>query len=200
MSVECSSCHGKGFIVKGEQTCPSCNGAGKVKSMNLVGMSEKDLKSLLSGGYCPKCKGSGKIQIREKCQECGGSGKTPTCEICGKPVPAGQELCSACKSVFPVYRLTAACDVSDLDPGKVYLGKVANLADFGVFVTLNDQTKGLIHSSNVNKPYVPGEEVMVKVNTIKPNGNFDLIPQRVKEFKLIYVEKNLPRKKSSEVA
>ena len=199
MSVECSSCHGKGFIVKGEQTCTNCNGVGKVKSVNLIGMSEGDLKSLLAGGFCPKCKGSGKIQIREKCAECGGTGKTLTCEICGKPVAPGQELCSSCKSVTPVYKLGAACDVGDLDPGKIYMGTVANLADFGVFVTLNDQTKGLIHSSNVNKPYVPGEAVMVKVNTIKPNGNFDLIPQRVKDFKAIDVEKNLPRRKSSEV-
>ncbi len=40
---------------------------------------------------------------------------------------------------------------------------------------------------------------MVKINSIKPNGNFDLIPQRVPDFKVIEVEKNLPRRKSSEV-
>lgn len=199
MSLECPQCHGKGFIIKGEKPCDNCNGTGKVKSVNLVGMTEKDLKSLLSGGFCPKCKGSGKIQVREKCQACGGSGKTPVCEICGKAVDPGQEFCNDCRNVRPVYGLSAACDVSDLDTGKTYLGKVANLADFGVFVSLNDQAKGLIHSSNVNKTYVPGEEVMVKINTIKPNGNFDLIPQRVSEFKLILVEKNLPRKKTSEV-
>jgi archaea-specific RecJ-like exonuclease len=199
MSVECASCHGKGFIIKGEQPCENCSGTGKVKSVNLVGMTEKDLKSLLSG-FCPKCKGSGKIQIRDKCQICGGTGKAPVCDICGKAVTPGQELCGECRNVKPVFKLGAACDVSDLETGKIYHGKVANLADFGVFVLLNDQTKGLIHSSNVNKPYVPGEEVMVRINTIKPNGNFDLIPQRVTEFKLIEVEKNLPRRKSSEIA
>ena len=199
MSLECPSCHGKGFVVKGEQTCSNCNGTGKVKSVNLIGMTEKDLKGLLSGGFCPKCKGSGKLQVREKCEECGGSGKAPKCEVCGKPTEPGQELCAECKSFRPVYKLMAACDVSDLDTGKIYWGKVANLADFGVFVNLNDQTKGLIHSSNVNKTYVPGEEVLVKINTIKPNGNFDLIPQRISNIKIIPVEKNLPRKKSSEV-
>lgn len=199
MSLECPSCHGKGFVVKGEQACGNCNGTGKVKSVNLVGMTEKDLKGLLSGGFCPKCKGSGKLQVREKCPECEGTGKAPKCEICGKPTAPGQELCPECKSFRPVYKLMAACDVSDLDTGKIYWGKVANLADFGVFVNLNDQTKGLIHSSNVNKTYVPGEEVLVKINTIKPNGNFDLIPQRVNNVKIIAVEKNLPRRKSSEV-
>jgi RecJ-like exonuclease len=163
-------------------------------------MSEKDLKSLLSGGFCPKCKGSGKIQIREKCQTCDGSGKMPVCEICGKPAVPGQSRCSECRSVFPVYKLTEACDVSDIEVGKTYAGVVANLADFGVFVNLNEQTKGLIHSSNVNKTYVPGEAVMVKINSIKPNGNFDLIPQRIKECKIIEVEKNLPRTKSGEVS
>ncbi len=199
MSLECPSCSGKGFIVKGEQTCSNCNGTGKVKSVNLIGMTEKDLKGLLSG-FCPKCKGAGKIQTREKCQACGGSGKAPVCEVCGKAVSPGQEMCNECKSYKPVYKLTAACDVSDLEPGKIYVGKVANLADFGVFVNLNEKTKGLIHVSNVSRTYVPGEEVMVKINSIKPNGNFDLLPQRVTDFKVVEVEKNLPRRKSSEVA
>ncbi len=198
MSLECPSCHGKGFFIKGEKPCDNCSGTGKVKSVNLVGMTEKDLKSLLSGGFCPRCKGSGKIQVREKCQACGGSGKAPVCEVCGRAIAPGQELCADCRNVRPVYRLSAACDVSDLDPGKTYWGKVANLADFGVFVALNDRTKGLIHSSNVNKTYAPGEEVMVKINAIKPNGNFDLIPQRVPDYKLIVLEKNLPRTKSGD--
>jgi RecJ-like exonuclease len=198
MSVECQSCQGKGYVVKGEQTCPTCNGSGKVKSMNLMGMSEKDLKGLLSG-FCPKCKGSGKLQTREKCQGCGGTGKMSNCEICGKPALPGKEVCEKCQSIYPVYRLSPACDVSDLDVGKTYLGKVANTADFGVFVNLNAQTKGLIHSSNVHRAYVSGEEVMVKINSIKPNGNFDLIPHKINDFHIIEVEKNLPRTKSGEI-
>lgn len=198
MSVECQSCQGKGYVVKGEQTCPTCNGAGKIKNVNLMGVSEKDLKTVLSG-YCPKCKGSGKLQTREKCQACGGSGKLNDCEICGKPAAPGKEVCEACGNIYPVYRLGPACDVSDLDVGKTYLGKVANTADFGVFVNLNAQTKGLIHSSNVHRAYASGEEVMVKINSIKPNGNFDLIPHKIAQFKIIEVEKNLPRTRSSEI-
>lgn len=198
MSVECQSCHGKGYQVKGESPCPQCNGTGKIKSVNLAGMSEKDLKGLLAG-FCPKCKGTGKFQVREKCTDCGGSGKLNNCGICGKPIAGAYEVCGDCRGIHPVYKLDAACDVSDLDVGKTYFGKVANLADFGVFVNLNDQTKGLIHSSNVHRTYVPGEQVMVKINSIKPNGNFDLIPHKVTEFKLIEVEKNLPRTRSSEI-
>ena len=86
--------------------------------------------------------------------------------------------------------------MSDLDVGKTYLGKVANTADFGVFVNLNSQTKGLIHSSNVPGLRARAKKCMVKINSIKPNGNFDLIPHNVREFKIIEVEKNLPRTKS----
>ncbi len=198
MSTECPTCQGKGYVIKGEETCPACSGQGKVKSMNLINMSEKDIKGMLSG-FCPKCKGSGKIQEREKCNDCAGTGKLADCEICGKPALPGQTVCENCKGIHPVFKLTQACDVSDLEVGKAYLGKVANLADFGVFVNLNDQTKGLIHSSNVNRPYVPGEEVVVKINSIKPNGNFDLLPHKVTTYKVVEVEKNLPRTKSSEV-
>src|SRR5271157_3445301 len=106
MSVECPSCNGKGYLVKGEQPCSNCSGTGKVKSVNLIGMTEKDLKGLLSGGFCPKCKGAGKIQLREKCQTCGGTGNAPICSICGKAVAPGQELCNECKNIRPVYKLT----------------------------------------------------------------------------------------------
>ncbi len=198
MSIDCQQCQGKGYIVKGEQTCPACNGAGTVKNVNLMGMSDKDLKSVL-GGFCPKCKGSGKLQTREKCQACAGTGKLNDCEICGKPAAPGRDVCDACSSIYPVYKLSPACDVSDLDVGKTYMGKVANTADFGVFVNLNGQTKGLIHSSNVHRTYASGEEVIVKINSIKPNGNFDLIPHKIAQFKIIEVEKNLPRTKSSEI-
>ncbi|HUL62496.1 MAG TPA: OB-fold nucleic acid binding domain-containing protein, partial [Methanocella sp.] len=198
MSGECQACQGKGYVVKGEQTCPTCNGAGKVKSMNLVGMSEKDLKSLLSG-FCPKCKGSGKLQAREKCPACGGTGQLKDCEVCGRPALPGRDVCEHCQSVHVVYRLSPACDVSDLGVGKTYAGKVANTADFGVFVTLNDRTKGLIHSSNVHRSYVSGEDVMVKINSIKPNGNFDLIPHKLAEYKVLEVEKELPRTPSGDI-
>ena len=60
MSVECSSCHGKGFIVKGEQTCPNCNGVGKVKSVNLIGMSERDLKEPPGRRVLPEVQGQRK--------------------------------------------------------------------------------------------------------------------------------------------
>ncbi len=56
MSVECQSCQGKGYVVKGEQTCPTCNGSGKIKNVNLMGVSEKDLKTVLSG-YLPEVQG-----------------------------------------------------------------------------------------------------------------------------------------------
>ena len=40
-----------------------------------------------------------------------------------------------------VYRLAAGCDLSDVEEGKTYLGKVQGFATFGMFVQLNDRIK-----------------------------------------------------------
>ena len=74
MSVECQSCQGKGYVVKGEQTCPTCNGAGKIKNVNLMGVSEKDLKSVLTA-IARNARAPGSCRTREKCVTCGGQRK-----------------------------------------------------------------------------------------------------------------------------
>ncbi len=95
MSVECPSCSGKGFIVKGEQTCSNCNGTGKVKSVNLVGhVGEGPEEAFWQAGFARSVRAPVRSSKREKCQACGGSGKAPVCEICGKAVAPGQEMCS----------------------------------------------------------------------------------------------------------
>jgi len=73
-----------------------------------------------------------------------------------------------------VYRLGAACDVGDVEEGKIYSGKVQGFAPFGSFVLLNDRVKGLIHKSNVKTRHNEQDSVLVRVRTIRPNGNIDL--------------------------
>jgi RecJ-like exonuclease len=73
-----------------------------------------------------------------------------------------------------VYRLGAMCDVGDVEEGKIYSGKVQGFAPFGSFVLLNDRLKGLIHKSNVKTQHKEQDPVLVRVRTIRPNGNIDL--------------------------
>ncbi|WAI01513.1 DHH family phosphoesterase [Methanogenium organophilum] len=73
-----------------------------------------------------------------------------------------------------VYRLSPACDVGDVEEGKVYVVRVQGFADFGTFVYLNDRIKGLIHKSNVKTHHQEGETLFVRVRQVRKNGNIDL--------------------------
>ena len=97
-----------------------------------------------------------------------------------------------------VYRLSPACDVGDVEEGKVYVVRVQGFADFGTFVYLNDRIKGLIHKSNVKTRHQEGETVFVRVRQIRKNGNIDLeeiVPTRYNTetvAKKLTVDKNPP--------
>ncbi len=76
----CEVCHGSGAKAGTRpQTCPTCKGAGQVRS---------------GGGFmvtvrtCPSCGGTGKI-IQEKCPTCAGSGQSRHRRTATVKVPAG---------------------------------------------------------------------------------------------------------------
>lgn len=73
-----------------------------------------------------------------------------------------------------VYRLGPGCTVDDVAEGRMYLGKVQGFATFGMFVQLNDKTKGLLHKSNIKTERKERDDIIVLVNQIRPNGNLDL--------------------------
>lgn len=73
-----------------------------------------------------------------------------------------------------VYRLSPACDLSDVEEGTIYVGRVQGFATFGTFVQLNDRLKGLVHKSNVRTDHQGGDDLLVRVKQIRPNGNIDL--------------------------
>jgi RecJ-like exonuclease len=73
-----------------------------------------------------------------------------------------------------VFRMGPGCDLSDVGEGKVYIGRVQGFANFGTFVQLNDRVKGLVHKSNVKTTHKERETILVRVRTIRPNGNIDL--------------------------
>ena len=65
---------------------------------------------------------------------------------------------------------------------KIYTGKVANIVDFGAFVTIMPGRDGLVHVSeiseerveNVSDYFVEGEEVKVKVLEVDRQGKIRL--------------------------
>lgn len=200
MTTECKDCKGTGNIILGEKECSDCKGTGKPKSISLDRLSEKDIGALMGGGIkCVKCNSTGKISITEQCKACGGAGKFTTCTACGIEIKGKGELCENCARKQPVHVLSPECDTRELEIGKIYEGKVQGHANFGVFVDLNPQLRGLIHSSNLS--FIPelGDRIFVEVKNIAPNGNIELLLRSLKEYQVIQVEKQLPRRKTTEL-
>jgi len=167
MVTECRECKGIGFFVIEERECPECKGSGKTKSIALDRLSEKDLSSLMQGDMkCNRCRGSGKISVTQPCKTCAGMGRFSTCIVCGKLISENKELCDSCAKKPHVYVLGPECDLQELEVGKVYQGVVQGHANFGVFVDLNPQLRGLIHSSSINfRPNI-GDKLLVEIKHI----------------------------------
>ncbi|HWR25617.1 MAG TPA: DHH family phosphoesterase, partial [Methanosarcina sp.] len=204
MSKDCPDCHGRGCEVISTDVCPQCKGKGKSKSIDFMKISEKDIDSFLkNGAACEKCKGTGKIEITTPCGTCEGLGRIYTCKICGvriqNPTDIEEEVCDSCARSQYVYALDESCDVKDLEVGKLYHGIVNSIASFGVFVDLNPQVRGLMHSSNIGVPPEVGDAVIVLVKSIKSGGKLDLIPETLKKYETIELEKELPLKNSAEI-
>ena len=72
--------------------------------------------------------------------------------------------------------------VSDVEPGRIYEGKVAKLMDFGAFVTILPGKDGLVHVSQISNERVEkvsdklkeGDIVKVKVLEVDKQGRIRL--------------------------
>lgn len=204
MSEKCKDCNGKGYSVNGTDKCPECKGTGKSKSVDFMKLSEKDMASFLeSGSSCTNCGGSGEIEERKTCTACSGKGIFYKCKICGTSMDRlyeGNEVCSSCAKKQTVYKLDNSCTLDELEVGNMYHSVVRNIAEFGVFVDLNSNLRGLIHSSNMSGPLEVGEAVIVGLKEIKPRGKMDLVPRKLKEYETVELEKDLPIKLASQVS
>lgn len=77
----------------------------------------------------------------------------------------------------------------DVTPGEIYTGKVVRVTDFGAFIELLPGTDGLVHISQLASERVNrvedvvrvGDEVMVMVTAIGPDGKIRLSRQAVLE-------------------
>ncbi len=91
-----------------------------------------------------------------------------------------------------VYRLSANCDLDEVEEGKMYLGRVQGFATFGVFVQLNDRIKGLVHKSNIKSEHSERDPIIVEVLQIRKNGNIDLEEVTPQVYQTETVTKAMP--------
>ncbi|HSR66176.1 MAG TPA: polyribonucleotide nucleotidyltransferase [Xanthomonadaceae bacterium] len=78
---------------------------------------------------------------------------------------------------------------SDVEPGRIYQGKVAKLMDFGAFVTISPGKDGLVHVSQISNERVEkvsdvlkeGDIVKVKVLEVDKQGRIRLSMKAVEE-------------------
>ncbi len=87
-----------------------------------------------------------------------------------------------------LYDLEEGCTVDDLEEGEVYRGTVNATVEYGAFVSLNSSLSGLVHESSIAEPMEVGEEVKVRVNEVKENGDVELVPVFMHDFDVETVE------------
>ena len=86
--------------------------------------------------------------------------------------------------------------VSDVEPGRIYEGKVAKLMDFGAFVTILPGKDGLVHVSQISNERVEkvsdklkeGDIVKVKVLEVDKQGRIRLSMKAVAEGEGVVAE------------
>lgn len=197
----CEKCGGKGYRVVGETVCPNCKGSGKIESINLGESSEREIDDMVRKGAtkCPVCKGTGVIDITENCDYCKGLGKEYRCVVCGTKLKSKGELCDKCAKIPVVHVLDSTCDIHDLVIGDVYQGKVSGIANFGAFVDLNKQVRGLAHNKVLKTIPKEGDHLFVLVRNVAPNGNIELEPISMGDHHTIEVSKDLPASKISQL-
>ncbi|NPA86254.1 MAG: S1 RNA-binding domain-containing protein [bacterium] len=98
-----------------------------------------------------------------------------------------------------VYKLGASCDYSDVQKGKIYVGKVSRIEKYGVFINLNPHVRGLIKRDWLKNKRVTdfkiGQTVYVRVLDVRPEkGEIDLEEVEVREpVKIKEIQKPLKR-------
>ncbi|WP_457549270.1 OB-fold nucleic acid binding domain-containing protein [Archaeoglobus sp.] len=199
--MKCEKCGGKGYI-EIEETCKTCGGTGKAKSFDpkITAELTKEQLELFMKGICGVCKGTGKVKRLVVCPECKGSGKAGRCKICGAKVIGNHDLCPNCRRKPHAYLLKNSCGIEDVRLNRVYIGKVSAITDIGAFVNLNKRLRGLIHKRNLgNSNLKEDDTVLVKVTNIRPTGEIDLALEKMDDYAVVEISKDVPTVKIAEL-
>ncbi|WP_435147031.1 DHH family phosphoesterase [Halobaculum sp. P14] len=88
-----------------------------------------------------------------------------------------------------VYDLAPDCTLTDVDVGARYHATVNGVVEYGVFVDLSENVSGLLHESNLNgEEYDVGDDVVVKLEEIKENGDVSFALADVDDYRTLDVE------------
>ena len=96
-----------------------------------------------------------------------------------------------------VYELDRLCNIKDVEVGKLYKGVITRTEKYGVFVSLNEQTRGLLRQREMAgrriEDFKVGDEVVVQVIDVRPEKreiDFRYVPLR--EYRVEKVRKAVP--------
>lgn len=207
MNKNCIECKGKGYQIQDYIECESCKGTGLEEPLEIKdhfkGISNQARQKFdLDKDQdvpCKKCKGKGEIEITEPCPTCEGKGEVNVCTACGKLIQGRADYCEQCQQKELVYVLHPSCEMSDLEVGSIYKGRVSRVENYGAFVSLNNQVWGLMRTGKPN--HKVRDDILVKVTELKPEkGEVDLGPVKIKgDYELVKLKKELPRTKIDEI-
>ncbi len=175
----CEACDGTGYEEDSFEMKNHFKGVNSKASAKFDLDSNQDVP-------CEACKGKGTVDVTEECLRCHGSGEINVCSECGKELEEGKNYCDDCRGKLKelkksrktiktkvesdisgkqiIYELDGLCEMSDLEMGSIYKGKVTKIERFGVFVSLNNQVWGLIRTRNSRNKV--GDTVFVQVTNI----------------------------------
>ncbi|EHP88593.1 DHH family phosphoesterase [Methanotorris formicicus] len=223
MIDKCKICNGTGKKIVKYKPCPVCGGTGYVEEFNpkahLKNVSKRAKYDLdLAEVPCKECKGTGKVPVYDVCDFCGGSGKIVKCDKCGKiigkyPQDKDKTLCPKCqkeeeerrKNLKNVYEVDELCTFSDIEEGKLYKGTVSRIERYGIFISLNEQTRGLLRPREMvgkrMEDFNIGDEVIVQVIDVRPDKreiDFRYLP--ITNYNVVKLEKEVPLSPIKDIA
>ncbi|EMA18565.1 DHH family phosphoesterase [Haloarcula argentinensis] len=81
-----------------------------------------------------------------------------------------------------VYDLADQCTSDDLEEGALYHATVNGTVEYGVFVDLSDAVSGLVHDSNLLGQYDVGDDLIVELGEIRPDGDLSFEEVQVADY------------------
>jgi len=87
------------------------------------------------------------------------------------PAPTEQPAAATRDGRPVVYDLAPDCTLTDVESDAHYHATVNGVVEYGVFVDVSEAVSGLVHESNLGGEYDVGDELVVRLEALKENGD-----------------------------